>query len=100
LFLLSDPGLKRLPNPPVLRMNSIFTTFISSWEVRDQQRAFVSYARAKQCSVRVSGCRVECEHPAGDTIVGEFDEDRLLVRLSSILKPTGPQGGGPQQPDR
>jgi hypothetical protein len=94
LFLISDSGLQELLKPSVLRMNTIFTTFISSWEIRDQQRAFVSYAKAKQCKVHVIGSRVECVNPSGETICGSFGQDRLLVRLSSSVGPHISEGEG------
>lgn len=97
LFLISDSTLQGLLKASAFRMNTIFMTFISSWEIRDQRRAFVSYAKAKGCKVDVNNSDVDCVTPAGETIVGRFGEERLLVRLSTSVGPPTSQGAKGRQ---
>ncbi len=89
LFLVSAPELQRALAPSVLRMTTIFTTFISNWSVANHQRAFVAYARAKGCRVMADGSRVACVNPTGEELHGDFNEAGLLISLNSSVKSTG-----------
>jgi hypothetical protein len=85
LFLVSAPQLRALLTPSVLRMTTVFTTFISTWTVRNQLRAFAAYAEAKGCHTERRDSVVECVDRAGQRLSGEFDARGLLVRLSSSV---------------
>jgi hypothetical protein len=82
LFLLSDPRLRSLLKPSVLRMNTVFMTFISGWTVPSHQRTFAAYAEAKGCRVQVTDARVDCVDPTGERLSGDFDARGRLVCLN------------------
>jgi hypothetical protein len=85
LFLVSAPPLRALLKPSVLRMTTVFTTFISTWTIRNQLRAFAAYAEAKGCRVERRDSVLECVDPVGERITGEFDAQGVLLRLSSSV---------------
>lgn len=87
LFLIEGAPLKPLLKPSVLRMNTFFMTFVSSYEVPSAQRALVAYAEAKGCRIQATGSRVDCTDLAGDRLTADFDELGRLVRLSADAGP-------------
>ena len=85
LFLMSAPELRALLTPSVLRMTTVFTTFISTWTVPNQLRALAAYAQAKGCHIERRDSVFECVDPAGERLAAEFDARGLLVHLSSSV---------------
>ena len=92
LLLLADPALASLRTSDLTHVSSFFTSFISSWEIADQQAALVSYLRAKGLAVREEGAVVSARHPDGRCVRGCFDELRRLVELDVTLQSGGAPG--------
>jgi hypothetical protein len=81
LLLLRSPVLRALLKPSVLHMTTIFMGFVSTWEVADQRRAFIAYARAKGCTIQELGNRVGVTDPRGEQLVADFDTAGRVVNL-------------------
>jgi hypothetical protein len=92
LLILADPTLAALRTSDLTHVSSLFTTFISSWEVPDQQSALAAYLRAKGLPLHEEGALVSAHHPDGTDVRGCFDARRLLVKLEITLQGGGAQG--------
>jgi hypothetical protein len=87
LLFLESPTLRQLIRPSVLHMTTIFTSFISAWEIADHRKAFVAYARAKGCTIHEVGARVEVTDPTGEQLAADFEDSGRLFEME-----TGPLG--------
>jgi hypothetical protein len=87
-FVLVDLG-GQLPDPPVLllRMNTIFLNFISSYEIADQRAALASYAQRRGVTVEPADDGLRLSTPDGSRAVATFDGFNRLAKFESVLVP-------------
>lgn len=73
--------------PLLLRMNRVFTDFISGFDVADQRAALASYARLRGVRAAGDGAELLLTAPDGSTGVASFDGLNRLVRFEGEVRP-------------
>jgi hypothetical protein len=85
LVFLKSPALQTLPKPTAQRLSTIFSSFISGWDVFDQRSALVSYARAKRFQVAEALSGVDIVDPSGSKLSATFDDQGRLALMRVTL---------------